>query len=94
MESMDTFCQTPLTPEQLAAIAAGGGWARVKDPNTQRVFVIAEEIPPTVNDDYIREKIEEAYVDAAESGGFQPLDMAAVKAELQRRLDAKKHAAS
>ncbi|MEX2316227.1 MAG: hypothetical protein WD669_03680 [Pirellulales bacterium] len=89
MDTIDTPYPTPLTAEQLAAIAAGGGWARVKDPNTQRVFVIAEEIPPTVDDAYFREKIEEAYADAAESGGFQPLDMTAIKAELERRLNAK-----
>lgn len=86
---MDFSCQTPLTPEQLAAIAAGGGWARVKDPNTQRVYVLVEQPEPAVDDDYVREKIDEAYADAALSGGFQPFDAAAIKAELQRRLDNK-----
>jgi hypothetical protein len=36
---------------------------------------------PTIDDDYIREKIAEAYSD----GEIQPLDMAAVKAEFRRR---------
>jgi hypothetical protein len=89
MDTIDSPFQTPLTPEQLAAVAANGGWARVKDPNTQRVFVIAEEVSPTLDDAYFRAKIEEAYANAADSDGFQPLDMAAIKAELQRRLNAR-----
>lgn len=84
---MEADYQTPLTPELLAAVAAGGGWARVKDPNTDRVFLIAEEFEPKVDDDYLRDKIDEAYDDADRSGGFQPLDMERVKAELQRRMN-------
>ena len=41
--------------------------------------------PAAVDDEYIRAKIEEAYNDPA---GVQPLDMAAIKAELKRRLAA------
>jgi hypothetical protein len=86
MDSIDSLSQIPLTPEQLAAVAAGGGWARVKDPNTDRVFLIAEEVETAVDDDYLRKKIDEAYEDAARSGGFQPLDMRQIKAELHRRI--------
>jgi hypothetical protein len=39
--------------------------------------------PATIDDEYIRAKVEEAYADRA---GIQPLDMAAIKAELNRRL--------
>jgi hypothetical protein len=38
-------------------------------------------LPPTIDDDYVREKIAEAYAD----GEFAPLDMAAVKAEFHKR---------
>jgi hypothetical protein len=46
------------------------------------------EASATIDDDYVRSKIEEAYVDAGVEG-FQPIDMAAIKAELNRRLSAK-----
>jgi hypothetical protein len=41
--------------------------------------------PPAIDDEYIRRKIEEAYSDI-EQNGIQPLDMAAIKQELRRRL--------
>ena len=89
MDSTDTFFQTPFTPEQLAAIAAGGGRARVKDPNTQRVFVISEEFESKVDDDYIREKIAEAYADC-QDGNVAPWNLEEIKAKLQARLAEKK----
>ena len=79
---MDASFQTPLTPEQLAAVHAGGGFARVEDPATHRIYFLIEQAePPTLDDDYFREKIAEAYAD----GGLEPLDMQAVKAEFRRR---------
>ena len=79
---MDASFQTPLTPEQLAAVHAGGGFARVEDPATHQVyFLIEQSVPPIIDDEYVREKIAEAYAD----GGLEPLDMAAVKAEFHRR---------
>lgn len=86
---METPYPAPLTPEQIAAIHAGGGFASCEDPTTRvHYHLIQVEPAATVDDDYIREKIEEAYADAAESG-FEPLDMDAIKAELNRRLAAK-----
>jgi hypothetical protein len=79
---MDASFQTPLTPELLAAVHAGDGFARVEDPATHRVYFLIEQAePPTIDDDYVRERIEEAYTD----GEFVPLDMAAIKAEFHRR---------
>jgi len=79
---MDASFQTPLTPDQLAAVHAGGGFARVEDPATHRVYFLIEQAePPAIDDDYVREKIEEAYA----AGEFVPLDMAAIKAEFHRR---------
>jgi len=86
---METPFPAPLTPAQLAAITAGGGFAQCEDPTTHvRYHLIPFELP-TLDDDYMREKIDEAYADAGDSG-FQPLDMGAIKLELQRRLDARK----
>jgi hypothetical protein len=90
MDTVDSLFQTPLTPEQLSAVAAGGGRARLRDPNTQRIYVLAEQCEEPVNDEYVRQKIDEAYEDAKRSGGFQPLDFDGLKAELNRRLEAKK----
>ena len=79
---MDASFQTPLTLEQLAAVQAGGGFARVEDPTTHRVYFLIEQAgPPTIDDQYVREKIGEAYAD----GIVEPLDMTAVKAEFHRR---------
>lgn len=82
---METTHQAPLTPEQLDAINAGGGFAQCEDPTTHVRYQLIQCEQPTIDDDYIREKIEEAYADPA---GFEPLDMAAIKAELRRRLAA------
>jgi hypothetical protein len=84
---MDFSLQVPLTPEQLAAVHAGGGIARVEDPVTHRVYYLIEQsTPPTLDDEYFREKVDEAYAD----GSVEPLDMAAVKAEFHRRQNAKR----
>jgi hypothetical protein len=79
----------PLTPEQIAAITAGNGFARCEDPNTHRQYELTAIEPITISDDYIREKIEEAYADPI---GPELLDMEKVKAELHRRLAAKHQA--
>lgn len=79
---MDASLQTSLTPELLAAVQAGGGIARVEDPTTRRVYLLIDQgASPTLGDDYVREKIEEAYAD----GEFVPLDMEAIKSEFHRR---------
>jgi hypothetical protein len=76
----------PLTPEQLAAITAGGGFARCEDPTTHMRYQLIQLEPITLDDDYFRAKIEESYAD---SNPPEPLDMTEVKAELRRRLAAK-----
>jgi hypothetical protein len=83
---MDTPRQASLTAEQLAAVNAGGGFAQFVDPTSNFVYYLIKQTdPPTINDQYVREKIEEAYANAAEHG-FEPLDMAKIKAELSRRI--------
>ena len=82
---MEPTHQVSLTPEQIAAIHAGGGFAFCEDPSTHVHYQLIQVEPATIDDDYIRAKVEEAYSDRA---GIQPLDMAATKAELTRRLSA------
>lgn len=89
---MEPVVQIPLTPELTAAVHAGGGFAQVEDPNTHRVYFVIEQTSPrnqteplAIDDDYVREKIAEAYAD----GEFEPLDMAAIKAEFHRRQSLK-----
>ena len=81
-DGVDAPLQVSLTPEQLAAVQAGNGFARVEDPTTHRVyFLIEQPKAPSINDDYVRQKIDEAYAE----GDLGPLDMEAVKAEFRRR---------
>jgi hypothetical protein len=82
---MEPAHQASLTPEQIAAINAGGGFAFCEDPSTHMYYQLIQVDPTTIEDDYLRAKIEEAYADPA---GIQPLDMTAIKAELNRRLAA------
>jgi hypothetical protein len=89
---METPYLAPLTPEQLAAVAAGRGFARCEDPNTHVVYeLIQQPTSPAIDERYIRQKIEEAYADIAQNG-YQPLDMAAIKQEFERRLAAQHNA--
>jgi hypothetical protein len=60
---MEPTYQASLTPEQLAAIAAGGGFARCEDPNTHVHYQLLKFEPPTLEDEYIRQKLEEAALD-------------------------------
>jgi hypothetical protein len=85
---MEAPYQAPLTPEQLAAINASGGFARCEDPSTHVLYQLIRFETPAVDDDYVRQKIDEAYADADENG-FKPLDFVAIKAELHRRLATK-----
>jgi hypothetical protein len=87
-DGMEPTYQAALTPEQMAAITAGGGFARCEDPATHVQYQLVQIEPPNLDNNYFREKIEEAYTDAGEHG-FEPLDMGAIKTELNRRLAAK-----
>ena len=82
-DGMESPLQASLTPELLAAVQAGNGFARVEDPTTHRVyFLIEQTAQPTVSDDYVRRKVDEAYAE----GDLGPLDMEAIKAEFRRRM--------
>ena len=81
---MELPLQISLTPEQIAAVQAGAGCARFEDPNTHRVYVLAEQGEVTLSDDYIREKLAEAQKES-ELGLCEPWDSSALKAELHAR---------
>ena len=84
--SMEIPPLLPLTPEQIAAVNAGGGFACCEDPNTHVVYeLIQRDEPPTLSDDYFREKIAEADNDIAKHG-LEPLDMKAIWRNVQNRL--------
>ena len=86
---MSTAGHVPITPDQLAAIAAGNGFAHVEDPATHRVYLLVEQgKAPSLSDDYFREKIA-AGIAERDRGECQPWDVEQLKADLRRR-----HAAS
>jgi hypothetical protein len=82
---MDTPLQIALTPEQIAAVQAGAGYARFEDPRTHRVYLLAEQSEQTISDEYIREKLAEAEGES-KLGLCEPWDTSALKAELRARL--------
>ncbi len=82
---MDTPRQVPLSPEQIAAIQAGGGVAHVEDPTTHRVYLLVEQgRAPTLSDDYFRAKVAAGLAEA-DRGESQPWDVEALKADLRGR---------
>jgi hypothetical protein len=82
---MSTAGHVPITPEQLAAVAAGSGFAHVVDPATHRVYLLVEQgKAPTLSDDYFREKIAVGIAER-ERGECQPWDVEQLKADLLRR---------
>lgn len=84
---MDAPVQASLTPEQIAAIDAGGGFARIQDPASNRQYIlVAQSDPVTIDDQYVRQKVDEAYRD----NDIAPLDMNAVRNKLQGLQQAKK----
>ena len=82
---MESSHPTSITPEQLAAINLGGGCANLHDPDSERRFLLVEQIQPNLSDTYFQEKVEEG-LRAAEQGEVAEWDVEAVRAELHRRL--------
>ena len=74
-----------ITPEQLAAVSAGNGFAHVEDPATHRVYLLVEQgKAPTLSDDYFREKIAVGIAER-DRRECQPWDVEQLKADLRRR---------
>jgi hypothetical protein len=82
--SMHTDRQAALTPEQLAALAEGDGYVSVQDPQTGHFYVLIEQHKPTLDDDYIREKLKESRA-SIDAGKGVPWNLDEVKAEVRKR---------
>ncbi len=82
---MSTAGHVTITPEQLAAVSAGNGFAHIEDPASHRIFLLVEQGKgPTLSDDYFREKIA-AGIAELDRGECQPWDVEQLKADLRRR---------
>jgi len=81
--------QTPLTPEQLAAVQEGAGFARLQDPVTGKVFVVIEQVAPTIDEAYVQSKIDEAQA-SIDRGETADWDVDEIKTELYQRLAKRK----
>ena len=79
----------PITPEQLAALQQGNGYAELRDPATDRQFFLIEQVEPTIDDEYVRAKLAEG-IAASERGDVAAWDVEAVRAELHRRIAEKR----
>lgn len=82
---MDAPRQVPLSSEQLAAVREGEGFAHLLDPNTRQVYFLTEPITPTIDDDYVREKLDEAQA-SIDRGEVSDWNVDDIKAELRKRL--------
>jgi hypothetical protein len=82
---MSTLGHTHVTPEQVAAVAAGNGFAHAEDPITHRVYLLVEQgQAPNLADDYFRQQLAEGLAES-ERGESEPWDVAAMKSDLRRR---------
>jgi len=80
---METPSPAPLTPEQLAAINSGDGYARFIDPTTRVVYhLIKQSEPPAIDDQYVREKLAEAQADV-DRGDVAEWNLTEVKQEVR-----------
>jgi hypothetical protein len=81
---MGTLPQVPLTPEQIAAVQDGEGHVRLQDPITRRIYILAEQIEPLIDDEYIAAKLSEG-LDAVERGEVSDWNVDELKARLRAR---------
>jgi Arc/MetJ-type ribon-helix-helix transcriptional regulator len=82
---MESPRQAPLTPEQIAAVQEGAGLARLEDPNTHRIYILSEQLEPTLDETYVREKLQEAQA-SIDRGEVADWDVDEFKADLRDRL--------
>ena len=81
---MEVNSLTPLTPEQLVALEAGKGIVHAQDPATHRTYLLIEEIDPTIDDEYVREKLGEG-LSSIEAGEVSDWDVDQFKDQLRKR---------
>ena len=86
--NMETTHQASLTPEQLAAIHAGGGFASCQDPRTSVHYHLIQYEPSSLDEDYIREKLAEVQLDV-ERGNVADWDVNEILRECHDRFASK-----
>src|SRR5690349_2331865 len=90
-DSMETSYQTPLTPEQIAAVNSGGVYARCEDPTTREVYhLVRQGAAVSISDEYVREKLLEAQADV-DQGRVADWSLAEVRNELKQRMAGAAH---
>jgi hypothetical protein len=83
---MNSPSPNPLTAEQIAALEAGGGVMFGEDPATHRMYLLIEQVEPTVGDDYVRAKLDEAQA-SIDRGEAVDWSVDEITAEVRRRLE-------
>jgi hypothetical protein len=79
-----------ITPEMRAAlVASGGAPIQVQDPQTQQVYLMEPVVEITLDEQYMREKIEEGLA-AIEAGDVVPWDPERIKRLGRERLAARR----
>ncbi|MGD9635790.1 MAG: hypothetical protein AB7G28_21915 [Pirellulales bacterium] len=83
---MSTAGPIHVTPEQVAAISAGNGFAHAEDPATHRVYLLVEQQQaPTLPDEYFRQELVDGVAEA-DRRECRPWNVDDLKADLMRRL--------
>jgi hypothetical protein len=85
---MDSTFQAALTPEQIAAINAGGGFAKCEDPTTHVQYQLIQFEPVALADEYFREKLAEAQA-GIDRGDVAEWDLEEIKRALHERIEKK-----
>jgi len=82
---METPYLNPLTPQQIAALEAGNGLMVGEDPATHRVYMLIEQVAPSLDDAYVREKLAEAQA-SIDRGEAAEWNVDEIKAAVRKRL--------
>jgi hypothetical protein len=82
---MEASSLNPLTPQQIAALEAGNGLMVGEDPSTHRVYMLIEQVKPTIDDDYVRGKLQDAQA-SIDRGDMADFDIEEIKADVRERL--------
>jgi hypothetical protein len=76
----------PLTPEQIAALTAGNGFAHVEDPETHRKYLVVDQgAAPTLAEEYVKKKVLDG-ISELDSGLGKTWDPDSIREQLDRRL--------
>jgi|GEM_PF-2346555 len=86
---METPHLIPMTPEQIAALEAGGRFVHAQDPTTNRFYLLIEQTEPTIDQEYVREKLAEGLA-SIEAGEVSDWDVDEFKNQLRQRHAARK----